>query len=505
MYGQLNASGLNTSYIISLGKFDTLPECERAFLSYYDKHKHDTLTPRSFVYYTPEFSPAWAKYCYIRTDTWWHTVPQGNVISGRLQEWNHCFNDWDCELNGHCDAQTKKCVCKAAWTGDFCQYLNFKWGSRSLGYHRPTYSQWGGDTRYDPKSNRWILYAAEMYDHCGINACCCGNSQIVRAYSHGDNPGGPYTYDRVIIPYFSHEPNLAYDPVTKKHLLWHWGNGNRHQAHILTNCSNGRTQPNTSPGCGGLGDAIFNHISWADDLDAPPEVWMKNMIAVPGQTLHADLCPANPLIFPNGTVLGFWIDRTWRPSYDSVAKLMTANSWNTTYTMHTQTLWISNISDHTALEDPFLWYDKETESYHTLFHGMIPQPPPPVDGQRSVPYRGEGPLSEAEQVARRQRDEQTNPIGSPAYWVRESEGRHAYSLDGKHWVLSPHFTYNTSVCYTDAPCYEWIRRERPHLIFDPKTGEPTHLSNAFTAIREPVDASILHIVPLHTKGSPSQP
>ena len=64
MFGNLNASGENTSYILSLGKFDTLNECQQAFNDYYNKHINDILIPRSFIYYTSEFDPSYRHYCY---------------------------------------------------------------------------------------------------------------------------------------------------------------------------------------------------------------------------------------------------------------------------------------------------------------------------------------------------------------------------------------------------------------------------------------------------------
>eukprot|EP01084_Bolivina_argentea_P274921 468724_1 len=223
MFSQLNASGENTSYILSLGKFNTITECQQAFLDYSNSN-NGPLAARSFIYYTKQFDPEYARYCYTRTDTWWSPTPETNVISGQIDNFYNCFNNFDCELNGECNKKTNKCECKPAWRGNFCQYPNFKWGSKNLGYQRSDWSQWGGDTRYDPTINKWILYAVEMYDECGVNACCCGNSQIVRAYSDGDKPGGPYTYDRVIVPYFSHEPHLGYDPISKMWLMFHWGN-----------------------------------------------------------------------------------------------------------------------------------------------------------------------------------------------------------------------------------------------------------------------------------------
>ena len=40
--------------------------------------------------------------------------------------------------------------------------IHLKWG-----YQREHWSQWGGDARYDTTIDKWILFAAEMYDQCG--------------------------------------------------------------------------------------------------------------------------------------------------------------------------------------------------------------------------------------------------------------------------------------------------------------------------------------------------
>eukprot|EP01083_Nonionella_stella_P311998 1114342_1 len=94
------------------------------------------------------------------------------------------------------------------------------------------------------------------------------------------------------------------------------------------------------------------------------------------------------------------------------------------------------------MEDPFLWKDNSDETFHLLMHGMI---------------------------------EVDNPGGNP--WLRDAQGRHAFSMDGFNWNLSPHYTYNTTVCYDDGECVNYARRERPHLIFDKDSGEALFLNN----------------------------
>eukprot|EP01084_Bolivina_argentea_P274926 468731_1 len=456
MFSGVNATGASTTYLINLGKFNSLSECQNAF------HKYNGA--RSFVWYEPDYDDnVWAKYCYIRTDTWWNPTAESKIISGQIDNFFNCMNDNDCELNGQCNPTTKKCECKPAWTGNFCQYLNFKKGSKNLGYQRKDYSQWGGDARYDKVTNKWILYAVEMYNECGINACCCGNSQIVKALS--DNPGGPYTYSNVAVPYFSHEPMLGYSSSDNTWLLHHWGNGKSSEVKVDTDCSNGISSGKHLPNCDGPGDILYNYISYSKDLNNSNGEFLKNMMKIPGDYIDFDLCPSNPYIFDNGSVLQFWTERaSWEQG--SIIHKMTSTGWNRNYTLSMEQLWINSLGDGTSLEDPFLWFESSDKTYHLLFHGMIED------------------------------DNDDQP------WLRAAQGRHAYSKNGIDWILSPHYTYNTTICYSDSiECVNYCRRERPHLIFDTDTNEPLYLTNGMQLNCDgSTDKTFMGAVPLYTSN-----
>ena len=58
-----------------------------------------------------------------------------------------------------------------------------------------------------------------------------------------------------------------------------------------------------------------------------------------------------------------------------------------------------------------------------------------------------------------------------------AQGGHAYSEDGYAWHVSDTPAYGASQRYTDGSVGTYGKRERPHLVFDPATGEPTHLTN----------------------------
>ena len=54
---------------------------------------------------------------------------------------------------------------------------------------------------------------------------------------------------------------------------------------------------------------------------------------------------------------------------------------------------------------------------------------------------------------------------------------HAYSEDGFSWHVSETPAYPAAQHYTDGSVGNYGKRERPHLVFDPSTGQPTHLTN----------------------------
>jgi len=59
----------------------------------------------------------------------------------------------------------------------------------------------------------------------------------------------------------------------------------------------------------------------------------------------------------------------------------------------------------------------------------------------------------------------------------ERRGAHAYSPDGQpdNWKLSPDEAWPTFLYYDDCGADSIVKRQRPSLVFDPVTGEPTHL------------------------------
>ena len=60
--------------------------------------------------------------------------------------------------------------------------------------------------------------------------------------------------------------------------------------------------------------------------------------------------------------------------------------------------------------------------------------------------------------------------------------------------------YGANVEYSDGSVYHFARRERPHLIFNDDTGDPTHLVTG--VMTGAGDAAFTHISPIRTKSPP---
>ena len=55
-------------------------------------------------------------------------------------------------------------------------------------------------------------------------------------------------------------------------------------------------------------------------------------------------------------------------------------------------------------------------------------------------------------------------------------GGHAFSLDGHEWHVASAPAYSSTQEYQQGGARIYGKRERPHLLFDPVTGKPTHLT-----------------------------
>ena len=201
--------------------------------------------------------------------------------------------------------------------------------------------------------------------------------------------------------------------------------------------------------CGGE----FTEVLAAPTLEGP---WAFSTAFGPSQasppSFPFSVDNPSPYFFPNGSVMVMF--RSYQP-YHSQIGIARAPHWRGPWTLPSQPIFPG------LAEDPFLWYQPGTRSFHALLHSL--------GGCNGV-------------------------------------GCHAFSADGWQWTLSSEAAYNFSVRFDDGSNQTFARRERPQLILDPATGAATHLINGVQlphALQPPGgqgDKSYSIVVPLRQSG-----
>ena len=135
-------------------------------------------------------------------------------------------------------------------------------------------------------------------------------------------------------------------------------------------------------------------------------------------------------------------------------------SWNSSYIIDRSPIpqfrnATSKDAEYVAGGDDFVWIDRETNTYHLLFHSM------------------EGTCGDGDNEA----------------------GCHAFSRDGHSWYVSSSAAYNSTVRFVGGATKFVARRERPLLVLDRSDGSPAFL---LTAIQESWDSdhTYTHIQPV---------
>jgi hypothetical protein len=66
-------------------------------------------------------------------------------------------------------------------------------------------------------------------------------------------------------------------------------------------------------------------------------------------------------------------------------------------------------------------------------------------------------------------------------------GRHAFSRDGAAWTVTADLAYDGNVTFADGSRVAFAKRERPHLLLDPRTRAPLALATGVMQHSENVD------------------
>lgn len=164
-----------------------------------------------------------------------------------------CETAFDCAYAGECIQGV--CECNPHWTGSDCTILRLlpSPSKDAAGLRRENSTSWGGSVIWDSERQRWVMFFADMEQHCGLDTWK-RNSRIGMATSA--SPIGPFTFDdsssstSVVQPAWSHNPTV-YGPIRTKttaeghdpiYLIYHIGNGHA-SAHgwPRKDCTNGTT------------------------------------------------------------------------------------------------------------------------------------------------------------------------------------------------------------------------------------------------------------------------
>ena len=392
----------------------------------------------------------------------WAPVSRRGAVAGRL-EWppQTCATDADCSLNGVC-ATDKRCKCADAWTGDRCQTLALEpttvhAGLRMTDASGANTSSWGGAVLLDAASSppMYHMWASEMGAGCGIEAWR-SNSRIVHATS---TDGVRFERKEVVFERFAHEPTVARAP-TGEWVVWFTGDPEgASPPPLCTECAGGNTLANTSCATGYTVNGP-TYLSWAS---APEGPWSKpqRLFAAQANQTNLDTNLA-ATILSNGSVVG--IGRNGGDPTGILAHLVTAESWRdpSSYVGRWEEMLFPNTTrlDYAGVEDPYVWVDPTTETFHAIFHSQIENDDERLCGGHA--FSADGVSWTFGGTAFSNRVRFTAAAGSAAAAGSTTAARSTTA------AASTAVPSHGDVGVDGASSYEYrfSRRERPHLVFD---------------------------------------
>eukprot|EP01084_Bolivina_argentea_P227851 384905_1 len=446
VYGSVLNPNKSTNYVTYLGIFSSENECLNACIS---ASTSDNLC-ETYTFFHHNFSNTLYRFhCYGRFGyPMWIPINESNVSCGQIA-WP-CKSDMNCSLNGLCDLNNGKCICRTGWSGIKCEILNLLPITKGTGYYdiNNTYnmSSWGGSVITDENSNYHMLLS-QFDNHCGVNSWVT-NSRTVHAIAKDkmNAYNSKYEYINTLqIPfnnntkYMSSEINIIQSPNGGEYIIYY--TGYNYSDYSECECFDGSTGPKQCASNYPPPYRFIEYMQFKNNISDINEIWSEPQIIPTCNCIYNNIqnIQCNVTVSVCDSVLSgiitknkdefIGILRTWNRSYPAGERSqlypMYASNWkdNNTYVTYSNNLLFPQLITH-GTEDPFVYVDCNG-GYHALFHNMSP-----------------------------------NNINISYY-----SGGHAYSLDGMNWTYSG-LAYTSYVEFEDGTNFIFSRRERPHLIFD---------------------------------------
>jgi hypothetical protein len=336
-------------------------------------------------------------------------------------------------------------------------------------------STWGAPILFDEKSKKWHGWASEMMHGCGINAWET-NSQIVHLTAAA--PTGPFVREGVFAPPFAHEPDVVRDQDGKWVMTYSAYNSvsavvagqgydaAKLAAAVCTNCSNGASPPQGSPGCpfqrgrpASMGHAMVQMLAIADSPDGP---W--HQVELHGLTAGWDWNTALTIGTDGSAVALIRGGMSWHASNYS-----DNTTWHAVGTNASGTHKVEGPQWPTGVEDPYIWTDGKGV-LHALAHAFSP-----FFGVHAFVHPEDMPTewTDASEVLKVRATVGCSQSPFPPSFCNSFECMVLILClktrsDLSQWTLGG-VAYGNEVNFTDRGTFAFSRRERPHLIW--KEGE----------------------------------
>ena len=367
---------------------------------------------------------------------------------------------------------TGKCVCDKPWHGSpNCESLVFGPTPVVRGYgDKVNVTSWGGSVAYSDEDGLYHMFVAEMAGHCPLSTW---GSQSLVSHAVSADPLGPYVFANVSLMTWAHNPAIVTQKLANGTTLWvlfHIGDANSGE---YKNCTKGTKETAEAAEVAADEDMMMMMMMTTTTTPAKEESVsaklsrrnnkMKMVLresqkhsavksAVQGSTLHVATSPYGPFVPvlpppPSCNNPAPWLhaNGTYFVVCDGFA-LYSAPAYTGPWTHVTQISAGGGLSGN--YEDPYLFIDTRN-NWHVIYHVYR------TDGQDSTNCE---PGHDGSVVA-----------------------GHYFSQDGLKWRAAAVSPFGNTVELDNGQVQLLSTRERPKMLFDAKTGKPTHLFNGVCA------------------------